>query len=456
MVQCNLLFKKRRYLDKNDMDFVMDPIPIGIDSQTDFPLYREIDHVSIVPQPYLDTYKLLNTVDDYGLFTEFLIRPGVRKIRQENVQLTVEQKENTFKNPAFLVGFFGFRPGFYDAETQNFQAIYDYFLPDRNSSMMCDNTFNDLASQGPTDVETLITEAQFAPTTINEYEPTAFLENYDISGMNGSWVGAFPSVFPYSGPSTFDFIKVAERVYIENLFAGMNITPDFYDISHWEPGAAPSNPYYEAFTCNLDTTAYPQGWIRAVEGYPDQPDAFFFAGGAAVVLAGDAQITIHNTPAVLGIADGVWTAQAHPTAGSNYVQLVGHTPTRVSRGRDAIRNAMRAEFGITGSQFTFYWRQEVEYKQSPVRDAAYITPFQHTATVTHGNHVFTSHNLISPLFNHVIDSAAFPPGIAIQAKLVIYIAIMEYEDSDTPSPSPVLTLLPADNINSFAGTVDLI
>jgi len=458
MVQCNLLFNKRRHLDDNDMDFVMDPIPIGLDSQTGFPIYREITHSSIIHQPYVDAYKELNVLDDYGFFTDFLIRPGVRKFRQENVQLTVEQKGNDFNNPAFLIGFFGFRPGFYDAQTQGFLPAYDYYQMDRNASMMCRNTYQDLLAKGPSDVETLITQTLFAPNTIEELRGAIHLDENQENGRNGDFVAGVNSTFAYSGIRLpFNEIKQSDAVNIQNLFAGMNIVPGRYLISNWEEAGTGNPPLpYEQFTCDLDTSAYPQGWIRAVVGQVGQPDAFFFtAGKNAVLNLPQSQVTLHNVPLILGVSDGVWTVQAHPIQ-NGAVQLVGHVATETTFGRNDLRDAHRLELGISDLVFNFTKPDIMIYKTSPVRDFAYITAWQHNATVTQGNRVFTTHNLISPLFNHVIDSAAFPPGMALQAKLVIYVAIMKYEDSDTPSPSPILTLLPADDINSFSGTVNLI
>lgn len=452
MVQCSLLFKKRRYLDENNMDFVMDPIPIGQDPQTSFPLYREINHSTILSQGYTDTYKQINTTDDYGFFTEFLIRPGVRKFRQENIQITVEQKENSFRIPAFMIGFFGYRPGFYNASTQDFQPIYDYFFLDRNVSMICDNTYSELAAKGPTDIETLINEADFAPLQIDELDAHTPIETSDmregiLHWQSGDEVFQYHKevgdLLPYATVSQYTF------VIVQDIIPGISIVPGRYEITRW---ANFGNGY---FYLNLNTSQ-PQGYLDKVRPVSGQPDAFIFSNFQAPDVIAMSPITITNTPAALGI-NGTWTVTAHPVLGSPNVALVGHTPSGITfTNATDISAALALEKGITQPAFTLLDEGVAEYKESPIRDSAYISALQHTGTVTHGSGLFTSHNLISPLFNHAIDSMSFPPGIAIQAKLVVYVAVMEYETSDTESQSSILTLLPADDIHSFAGGVDLI
>jgi len=430
------------------MDFVMDPNPIDQDPQTGFPIYREISDSSIVPQAYTSTYKELNTIDDYGFFTEFLIRPGVRKFRQENVQLTVEQKGNDFHNPAFLIGFLGFRPGFYDG---GFQPLNDHFISDRNSSMLCHNTWTDMATQGPADIETLINNAGFAPKTIEQYAEVITVDTSQINGFASTFVAGSSSFFVYNKtPDTslpFATISQASRVLVQDLIPGITITPGSYEISNWGDLA------FAEFTIPLDTSSYPQGYLRSVFATGvGNPDAFLFAADYANIPS---SITIHNAPSALGI-NGKWNVSAHPTFGAPWVQLVGHTSAGLTYDEIGLQSVLALEKGITEPLFAFQQTIIETHKETPIRDSAYITPWQHTATVTHGNKVFTSHNLISPLFNHVIDSAAYPSSFAIQAKLVLYVAVIKYEVSDTDDPKPILTLLPSDYINSFAGTVDLI
>jgi len=118
MVAVIALFRKRHLIDTNDLNFVTDSAPIGQDA-FGFPLFREITSTNFVQSSYASTYyKQLDSTDQYGFYDTFLFRPGVRKIRQDKLTITVEQKQNTFNSPLYVLGLFGVRIVAYDETTQ--------------------------------------------------------------------------------------------------------------------------------------------------------------------------------------------------------------------------------------------------------------------------------------------------------------------------------------------------
>jgi hypothetical protein len=118
MVAVMVLFRKRRNVDTNDINFVTDSAPIGEDS-SGFPLFREITSPDFVQSGYATNfYKKVSTDDTYGFYDTFLFRPGIRKIIQDKLTITVEQKQNTFTMPLYVLGLFGVRIVAYDEATQ--------------------------------------------------------------------------------------------------------------------------------------------------------------------------------------------------------------------------------------------------------------------------------------------------------------------------------------------------
>jgi hypothetical protein len=450
MVQVVTLFKKRRGSDRNNFDFVMEPFPRGTDPETGYPLYREITDVTFRHQDYTDTYLKVNSTDDYGMYTEFLVRPGVRKFRQDHVQLTVEQKGTTFEEPAFLISFFGTRIGDYNLDTGKFSAIYKYFNLTRNTSMLCQNSEIEMRGLDPTHIQTLLNEADICPLTMYtlDYDD----EHIVPPNLNEMWTDNF-----ISGVNTrlaynqeadaihYDEISQSAAVIIEDGFPGMSIAPGTYEISLWEE----LTPGYGSYTIPMDTSSYPQGWVQSITTWLGE-DGFTFAADAATVIA-LGSITITNMPAATN-ANGTFTPVAHTLPG--LVRLVERPHQGVVYSHETLIDLLKTEKGITEDLFKFY--KPVVYKNYPAQDFVNIGPLMHTSTVTVSNKTFTSHTLMSPILNHTIDSSSFSSDFAIEVKLVSYVAIVQYKSSATSDKEPVLTLLPSDNIISFSATLNLI
>lgn len=165
MVQLNTLFRRRIASDINNFDFVMDnePEAIGTDG---FPIWRELDDPIFTSTVASLSYKQTDLNDLYGLYTTFFVHPGVRKIRQIAGQITISQKTSAYVEPAFLISFLGFRPGFYNDETQIFTPQYDYFRLDRNASMACNNLHEDLLGLGSSDISGVLASLGVIPETI--------------------------------------------------------------------------------------------------------------------------------------------------------------------------------------------------------------------------------------------------------------------------------------------------
>lgn len=450
MVVCSLLFKKRNGADINNMDFVMDDEPIGINQQTGFPIYREIDHPSIISQDYVNTYKQLNTTDNYGIFTEFLIRPGVRKMRQNKVQLTVEQKGSDFHEPAFLIGFFGFRPGTYDPASGAFTPLIDFFQQDRSANMMCDNLYDELDDTSSGSVWDTINQADFVPKEIEEFAGIISIDFYDSPLTTFNSFGGTSTTLTYDGGEDFSTISESDTVVIQNCVPGISTLSGSYLISNWTENAPISE-----YTIPFDSTAYPQGYVVQISIFEGFPDAFLFGTDAANVIAAS-PITIDNMPTVTN-ANGTFTAQAHPLGGG-FIQLVERPDQGNEYSMDNLISLLKTEKGIPQSTPTFDFKGNATdtVRLNPLKDFALVTSFEHTTSTQVSNRIFSSHNLLTPLFNHNIDSAAFPDDVVLQAKVVVYIAKIEYTPSGTNPQDSVLHLIPSDDINSFSADVSLI
>ena len=97
------------------------------------------------------------------------------------------------------------------------------------------------------------------------------------------------------------------------------------------------------------------------------------------------------------------------------------------------------------------------YKFNPFLDSMFYTNWTHTNSTNVGNDVYTTHDLITPIFTHFPDVSRFPPGVAIEGKIQVYALYPEYLDSnDIDSPDPVLKLLDSDSIHSLTGFIDAI
>jgi hypothetical protein len=77
--------------------------------------------------------------DDCGFYTTFLARPGVRKLNQQKIQVTVKQPGSGFIPTLFSLAFFGARSGSYDDATDTFTPFQPYFsMNNMNTMMLCD------------------------------------------------------------------------------------------------------------------------------------------------------------------------------------------------------------------------------------------------------------------------------------------------------------------------------
>lgn len=144
MVQYHFLWKKRYNDDFDNLDFIQDPIPIGV-SPLGIPIFREITDPTFVTQPFTtNNYKQLNTQDIYGMYMTILNRPGVRKVNNFQMNMTVEQKSSKFQIPSVAISFQSVRPGFWDQGTGTFTPLFDYFLLDPNMNCVDENIRKEL------------------------------------------------------------------------------------------------------------------------------------------------------------------------------------------------------------------------------------------------------------------------------------------------------------------------
>ena len=161
MVQQITFYKKRENLDLNNINFIANENPIGTNS-FGFPIFREITDPLYTQTPWSTTQYKNITSDEYGMFTSFYVRSGVRRFRQNHVELVLEQKTNDFVSPLFFATFFGFRPVIYDPRTGSTTGpptapipIYDHFNLFPTQNMRCNNLHDDFTSSitgSPTDL----------------------------------------------------------------------------------------------------------------------------------------------------------------------------------------------------------------------------------------------------------------------------------------------------------------
>ncbi len=156
MVRVNAHFRKRKNLDLNNFNYIQDINPKFPPTLNPFgfPVFREITDPEFTERDtgsptdiFTDVYKQVNDTDDYGYFTTWYARPGVRMLALENVHVVVAQKGNEFQNPIWFMGQFGFRPCLYDASTQSATPLYDYFTFNRGVNLLCNNSLNEFQNR---------------------------------------------------------------------------------------------------------------------------------------------------------------------------------------------------------------------------------------------------------------------------------------------------------------------
>jgi hypothetical protein len=125
-----MYWRPREEKDVNDMNFVTDPT----DPE------RTVQHSDFVQNAWSNNEWLGDADDDNcGFYTTFLVRPGVRKLNQQKIQVTITQTQNEYKPALFSVAFFGSRLGTYDDATDTFTPSESYFsMNNVNTMMMCD------------------------------------------------------------------------------------------------------------------------------------------------------------------------------------------------------------------------------------------------------------------------------------------------------------------------------
>lgn len=171
MVQSHMLWKKRLNDDRDDMDFVMDPNPVGV-SPNGLPIFREINDPLFSPQTFSTVnYKQVNTQDIYGMHSTILVRPGVRKVRQVHIQMVVKQRQNDFQVPSVALAFLGIRPIQYDSSTFSYTSPYDYFFIDTNVNMVCENSRKELSDNSIGHVWDTLNSVGVVPDAINFSDP---------------------------------------------------------------------------------------------------------------------------------------------------------------------------------------------------------------------------------------------------------------------------------------------
>ena len=167
MVQLLLNFKKRNNVDTNDLSFITDTAPNGVQANG-FPSFREITDPSFEQTNYSTVhYKDVALDDNFGFYETFYVRSGTRKIQQKSIDMTVEQKGSDFNSPLFIVGFFGFRPvkynGFDDVTPT---PMYDYFFPSPGINMLGNNIISELKSPDDNAVSNVLRNAHVIPPPI--------------------------------------------------------------------------------------------------------------------------------------------------------------------------------------------------------------------------------------------------------------------------------------------------
>jgi len=158
MVLANLMWRPREAFDVNDMNFITDPTdPTKIITDPDF-----------VSSAWSTTEWLSTaTDDDCGFFTTFLVRPGARKLNQQKIQVTIQQKAADYTPSLFSIAFFGSRPGTYNDATDVFTPLQPYFsMNNMNTMMMCDTLKSELKDKTATSVTTKLETKNVIPPPI--------------------------------------------------------------------------------------------------------------------------------------------------------------------------------------------------------------------------------------------------------------------------------------------------
>jgi hypothetical protein len=127
MVATVIEFRRREGEDINNFNFITDMNPNGI-TDTGLPSYREITSNDFVQSTWSNNhYKQIATDDTYGFYSKFLLRPGMRKIEQKELELTIIQSTAGIEIPSILTGMFGFRPVLYDEATDTTTPLQDFY-----------------------------------------------------------------------------------------------------------------------------------------------------------------------------------------------------------------------------------------------------------------------------------------------------------------------------------------
>ena len=128
MVHQITFYKKRQFLDFNDINFVTNLPPTGI-NPFGVPILPEINDAQFNQSTFSTThYKQLDETDEYGFFTNLYARSGARKLRQSNVELIIRAPANDFNNPVVFTTFLAARPVLYDPRGY-LEGVPDFIAP---------------------------------------------------------------------------------------------------------------------------------------------------------------------------------------------------------------------------------------------------------------------------------------------------------------------------------------
>jgi len=150
------MWRPRQGFDTNDMNFVTIP---GDPTKT-------VESGDFEQTPWNTNQWLEPAVDDdCGFFTTFLARPGLRKLNQAAISVTIKQASNNYLPTLFTIAFFGARPGSYDDATDTFTPFQDYFtMNNMNTMMMDDNLKREM--NDPTGLTSLFESKNVIPPPI--------------------------------------------------------------------------------------------------------------------------------------------------------------------------------------------------------------------------------------------------------------------------------------------------
>lgn len=141
MVHQLTFYKKRQYLDFNDINFVTNLPSTGVNPYG-LPIFPEIDDDQFNTSTFsTDHYMKLSTTDNYGFFTNLYARSGARKLTQSNVELIMKSPANNFNNPVVFTTFVAARPVLYDPRGY-VESIPDGPLDKINDPIPLQNFFN--------------------------------------------------------------------------------------------------------------------------------------------------------------------------------------------------------------------------------------------------------------------------------------------------------------------------